>query len=103
MQLQVDTVSKAVGGHVDVTAAIHLQPDVFARGLAWPSPPAEAVPEIRLEPSSAMPTAAQQHGVSMQILMDYLLESQQARWQEGGTSQADGGAGTAWQGAPVMS
>jgi len=85
--LQVDAVDAMVSGHVDITAAVFFQPAVFVQTSASPvPPPAAAAPEPpqqeeQLQP--AAPTAVQQHAGSIQVVMEHLLESQQARWQEG--------------------
>ena len=85
MVLQVEAVSATAGGQVDITAAIHLQLPILAQGLAPPSPTAASEPERHEEeqPQPPAPTTAQQHAGSVQVVMEHLLESQQARWQDG--------------------
>ncbi len=104
MIVQVDAVSATVGGQVDITAAIHLQPAVFDRGFASQSPQAAPEPTQQEQPQQhavptgaqqhAVPTAAQQHAGSIQVVMEHLLESQQARWQDGSiiAGSRDGGS-----------
>ena len=93
--LQVGAVSTTVTGYVDITAAIHLQPAVFTHGTASPTTPAAPEPgQEKEQPQPSVPTAAQQHSISIQVLIDHLLESQQARWQDGSfvVGSNDGGS-----------
>ena len=87
MVLQVEAVSGTAGGQVDITAAIHLQPPILAQGLASPTPIPASEPERqeKEQPQPLAPTTAQQHAGSVQVVMEHLLESQQARWQDGGS------------------
>ena len=100
--LQVDTVSLNDNGHVDVTAALILQPDMFAHSSVPPLPPAEPGLEQQQAQSQSVPTAAQQHAGSVQVLMDHLLDSQQARWQDEDITQADRSVGNKLHGACFM-
>ena len=84
IMMQVEAVETVEAGHVDVSAAVHLQPDVFHTGSTAPNEPSER----QHQPQDSPSPAAAQHVGSVQVLMDHLLQSRQARWLDAAASAA---------------